>query len=121
MLGASSPIQWTKGLFLDNVAPRKAIQMKSATSPLFAKLHGSHMNAMEGLPIIFAAALGAMQAGVSAELVGDYCQLYAVLRAVYTILYVIQTNWFVAINRTTVFFGILAIPGKLFLLAAAQA
>jgi uncharacterized MAPEG superfamily protein len=87
---------------------------------LIARLDAAHYNALENYPLLVAAVLGALFAGVDASQVQLHAFGYFCLRVVYTVLYAINVQTRTALARSLVWILSLIVLFHLLFLAASM-
>ena len=103
---------------VDVVEPRKQTQNLGATSRFVARLQACHDYLQECFPFIAAGVLGALQAGVSAQVVAELASLWVWLRVLYCVLYIFGVHQVIAILRMLHWVATVIVQSKLFWLAA---
>jgi len=84
----------------DNLKPRAQIAALLSQSPnsTFARLHNTHLNALESLPIFLAAMMAGLHAKIEDTRLSKYGTLYIALRVLFSFAYFFQTKSTAAIR-----------------------
>ncbi|KAF9182821.1 hypothetical protein BGZ51_004401 [Haplosporangium sp. Z 767] len=94
-------------------------RMAKAAWAMAKRAEGAHVNGLETLPVYYGAVLAALHAGVAKDQVNFYTGLFLASRALYNVVYILNTNQFAALARTFIWTTSLGACLKLFLAAAA--
>ncbi|KAF9184000.1 hypothetical protein BGZ50_003933 [Haplosporangium sp. Z 11] len=108
----------------NNINPRGQLEkvetrMAKAAWAMAKRAEGAHVNGLETLPVYYGAVLAALHAGVAKDQVNFYTGLFLASRALYNVVYILNTNQFAALARTFIWTTSLGACLKLFLAAAA--
>ncbi|KAF9915794.1 hypothetical protein BX616_005347 [Lobosporangium transversale] len=108
----------------NNISPRDQLEkienrMSKAAWAMAKRTKSAHINGLETLPIFYGAVLAALQAGVAKDTINFYAGFFVASRALYTLVYIFNTNQITALARTGIWAAGMAACVKLFLAAAA--
>ena len=105
----------------NNVSPRAQVEKLSKSSPLFARLHGAHMNTLESWPFFAAGVIAAKSAGVDSDKVSRMATSWCAIRALYILVYMAQRGSIaVAGLRSLCFLASFTVSCRLMILAAKE-
>ncbi|KAF9956350.1 hypothetical protein BGZ72_002829 [Mortierella alpina] len=95
-------------------------KLSASAAAMAKRAESAHSNGLETLPIFYGAVLAALHAGISKDFVGYYSGMFLVSRALYNVIYILNTDRITALARSTVWGAGMYSCLRLFLAAASS-
>ncbi|CAO3571796.1 unnamed protein product [Mortierella alpina] len=107
----------------NNINPRGQVEkveskLSASAAAMAKRAESAHSNGLETLPIFYGAVLAALHAGIPRDFVSYYSGMFLVTRAMYNVIYILNTDRITALARSTVWGAGIYSCLRLFLAAA---